>query len=121
MDTTFLWATICMSCPVVLAEFITRVTATLAENRKMTHFPLCINCRILEMKSQGLKHFLVQCFSNYRSLATRPISGPLVVNVSELQSTFFSFNEMTSEGIICSKAKFLWCVCVYTLCMQGAF
>lgn len=57
MDTTFLWATIRMSCPVVLAEFITRVTATLAENRKMTHFPLCINYRILEMNHKDLNIF----------------------------------------------------------------
>lgn len=91
-DTLSLWILppfeiqIWMSCPVVLVKNSSNPAPLVDKKRKMTYFPPCITYRISRIL---IKHFLVHCFSNYRSLEVRPITGQS--QFSELQSTFFFF------------------------------
>lgn len=86
------------SCPVVV------------DNRKMPYLPPCITYESWTLKNLKL---LVQRFSNYRSLAVRPITGQN--QFSELQSTFFflSMKQKMSEGTTYIEGKILFPV--YTL------
>ena len=78
-------------CPVLLfwLKNSSNPAPLVDKNRKMTYFPPCITYRISGISRILIKHFLVQCFSNYRSLAVKPITGQN--QFSEMQSTFFFF------------------------------
>jgi len=92
------------SCPVVV------------DNRKMPYLPPCITYESWTLKNLKL---LVQRFSNYRSLAVRPITGQN--QFSELQSTFFfSFNEIENVRGYHIHRRQNFISCVHTLRMQGS-
>lgn len=90
-DTVLLWDTNMdvMSCCSDRRILITLLLQLITEKCCIFHLALLTNPGLSRILN---KHFLVQRFSNYSSLAVRPITGQN--QFSELQSTFFfSYNE----------------------------
>lgn len=88
----------------------------ITEKCRIFHLALLTN---LGLSRILIKHFLVQRFSNYRSLVVRPITGQN--QFSELQSTFFfSFNEIENVRGYHIHRRQTFVSCVHTLHMQGS-
>lgn len=111
-DTVLLWDTNMdvMSCCSDRRILITLLLQLITEKCCIFHLALLTNPGLSRILN---KHFLVQRFSNYSSLAVRPITGQN--QFSELQSTFFflTMKQKMSESTTHIEGKFLFPV--YTL------
>lgn len=115
-DTVLLWDTNMdvMSCCSDRRILITLLLQLITEKCCIFHLALLTNPGLSRILN---KHFLVQRFSNYSSLAVRPITGQN--QFSELQSTFFfSYNETENVREYHTHRRQIFVSCVHTLCMQ---